>query len=96
MDNKGHYKKIHFNVNGEPEFFKPDGRAYLETCCDCKLTHLTFYAIEDKKIRRVAYGDTWETMKNRQFMPDSDLDYLIQALQAERRRRNKVRRSKHV
>lgn len=77
-------------LDGEPRAYKFN-EAYQLSCCDCKLCHLMFFTKTNKgkKVQVVAYRDRWQTDNNRKEMSDSDLDWIIKQLQAEKRRRRK-------
>lgn len=50
---------------GEPVKYKTNG-AYTIACCDCGLTHLTFFRIVNKyTIEMTAYRDEYQTQKNK-------------------------------
>ena len=89
--NKREKMKRHKVLNGEPTTYKY-GMAYWSFCCDCKLAHLVFFEKNKKgELVYMAYRDDWETQKAREKMSDEELDGLIRILQAEKRRRKKLK-----
>jgi len=84
--------KTYSVMNGEPQYYEFK-KAYWFTCCDCGLSHMVVFEQKGKnKISYVVYRDDWETLKNRERMSNERLDWLIKTLQAEKRRRKKLKK----
>jgi len=76
---------------GKPNIFKTQ-QAYWINCCNCGLSHLYFFDVLGKnKIQLTVYLDGYKTQQNRQAMGGKQLDWIIKTLQAEKRRRKKLR-----
>jgi len=79
-------------IGGQPIKYRTDSGHWF-VCCDCGLSHLVFFEVVDKKtIKFTAYRDNWDTIRHRQKMSDEQLDGLIKELQAEKRRRKRLKR----
>jgi len=79
-----------FAINGQPLDYDIDS-FYWEICCDCRLSHYVTYSIEKNKVIKRVYRDDWYTQERRKKMSNDELNWLLGILQAEKRRRKKLR-----